>query len=296
MSTIKMLVPSEWIVIDTYGTSVICTYNSDMSWIDPSDLSKIASSSSSSQIILRHDSVLIAIRLIKCIIGQASACLPNQASSQPFQDAICRRVEYRASLNAAFDFQSIVLDSILDLIHMELLSAVQDIEKIAYNALDVLSRSVTVQNLSKLQALKSRENYVMLQVKEIHDLLGQATEDATANHITTVMSQYLEKLHQSLTSLRNLEDNITETEDFINIKLNSQSNQLAALNMLMNTGQFAMSIIAAVSGIMGMNLDNVNWGPSVANGFVGFTVSSIVVACAVFVIIIVYCRKARLLQ
>lgn len=256
------------------------------------------------EILAKGEWLVLASPIICCAVSSQMVVFYNNMACRSFVDSIIRRINFYQSTQQIFLFESTVLDDVLGLVFLEIEQNVKDAESNAYNTLDVLSRSVSVKKLNRLKSLKSRESKVMSQVTQMQECLERSPftgEDCAWNssetaNVAHIFRVYVLKIADLQSCLQNLEDNIAETEDFINIKLNSQSNQLAALNMLMNTGQFAMGIIAAVSGIMGMNLDNTTWGPSIHQGFAIFTVISMIMATAAFTVILVYCHQARLLQ
>jgi magnesium transporter len=46
------------------------------------------------------------------------------------------------------------------------------------------------------------------------------------------------------------------TQDYLNIELDSHRNQLIQLELLLTAGMFAMAIVTLVAGLFGMNLNN----------------------------------------
>lgn len=48
----------------------------------------------------------------------------------------------------------------------------------------------------------------------------------------------------------------TDTQDFINISLDSKRNQLIKIDLVMTCVTFTMTVVAAVSALFGMNLRN----------------------------------------
>lgn len=294
-----------WICVDRFGKSSFPTEQTlNDTGLTADDKLKMEGRLPKFEIVARGQWIVFASPIICCAVSSQMVMFFNNMACKSFLDSITRRINFYQTSDQAFVFDVTVLDDVLGLIFLEIEQNVKDAESTAYNTLDVLSRSVSVKKLNRLQSLKSRESKVMSQVNQMLECLEQAPfkseegawDSSKTTSVGEIFRMYALKIADLQSCLQNLEDNIAETEDFINIKLNSQSNQLAALNMLMNTGQFAMGIIAAVSGIMGMNLDNTTWGPSIHQGFAIFTVIGLIMAMTAFIVILVYCHRARLLQ
>ncbi|DBA73617.1 TPA: hypothetical protein ACH3X1_011259 [Trebouxia sp. C0004] len=71
-----------------------------------------------------------------------------------------------------------------------------------------------------------------------------------------LLETYSMHIYNTYNKLQFLKEYIDDTEDFVNIELDGQRNQLIKIGLVLTTGTFAVGLINAVAGIFGMNLDN----------------------------------------
>ena len=97
--------------------------------------------------------------------------------------------------------------------------------------------------------------------------------------------------------LQTLTEYIDDTEDFVNLQLDSHRNQLIKLDLVLTTGTSCLGLITAITGIFAMN---VALSPNFADKapyswFVTIASVSAAVAVTLFVSVIGYCRYKRLI-
>ena len=91
--------------------------------------------------------------------------------------------------------------------------------------------------------------------------------------------------------MQTLAEYIDDTEDLINITLDSHRNQLIQIDLLLTAATFCVGLVTTVAGIMGMNLNN---GNNPGNGpksvFNLVSILSSVLALTLLVIFILFIR------
>jgi len=85
---------------------------------------------------------------------------------------------------------------------------------------------------------------------------------------------------------------VDDTEDFVNIKQDSQRNQLLMLEIVLTSGTFCLAIVATVASVFGMNL--ANRSETSFGGFVLVTALASVTAVAAFGGIVWFMRARKL--
>mmetsp|Transcript_20778 Transcript_20778/g.58464 ORF Transcript_20778/g.58464 Transcript_20778/m.58464 type:complete len:257 (+) Transcript_20778:19-789(+) len=108
-----------------------------------------------------------------------------------------------------------------------------------------------------------------------------------------LLEAYFIILDNTYDKLNTLSEYIDDTEDYINIELDSHRNQLIQLELILTTATFAVAVAALVTGIFGMNIDN-----SIEENhglFVAVTALVGLGSIAIFIGIVLYCRWKRLI-
>eukprot|EP00191_Tetraselmis_sp_GSL018_P021957 CAMPEP_0177621368 /NCGR_PEP_ID=MMETSP0419_2-20121207/27546_1 /TAXON_ID=582737 /ORGANISM="Tetraselmis sp., Strain GSL018" /LENGTH=644 /DNA_ID=CAMNT_0019121277 /DNA_START=295 /DNA_END=2232 /DNA_ORIENTATION=+ len=111
--------------------------------------------------------------------------------------------------------------------------------------------------------------------------------------VEALLEAYFMQVDFSMSRLVILKERIDDTEDLINIELDSRRNELVALEVILTTLTLIFSIISSVGGIFGMNLKS--GIEEDEHAFYIVTGLSILVAISAFVAIIIYCRQKRLM-
>mmetsp|Transcript_13639 Transcript_13639/g.34420 ORF Transcript_13639/g.34420 Transcript_13639/m.34420 type:complete len:345 (-) Transcript_13639:346-1380(-) len=111
--------------------------------------------------------------------------------------------------------------------------------------------------------------------------------------VEALLEAYFMQVDFSMSRLVILKERIDNTEDLINIELDSRRNELVALEVILTTLTLVFSIISAVGGVFGMNLKSgIEEDPY---AFYIVTALSIAAAVSAFLAIIIYCRQKRLM-
>ncbi|DBA89531.1 TPA: hypothetical protein ACH3X1_016181 [Trebouxia sp. C0004] len=79
---------------------------------------------------------------------------------------------------------------------------------------------------------------------------------ADVQKVEMLLETYSMYIYNTYDKLQVLTEYVDDTEDFVNIELDGQRNQLIKIGLVLVTGTFAVGLIKAVAGIFGMNLDN----------------------------------------
>eukprot|EP00898_Chlorokybus_atmophyticus_P000989 jgi/Chlat1/1891/Chrsp145S02208 len=111
-------------------------------------------------------------------------------------------------------------------------------------------------------------------------------------HLLEVYFMQIDGTHNTLLALKEYVD---DTEDFINIQLDSHRNQLIQLEVILTAGSFAIAVPYIVFGIYGMNIPEPNGLWSKTDAFYPIVFCTIAVSCLFFVAFVVYCRWRRLM-
>ncbi|KAI8529365.1 hypothetical protein RHMOL_Rhmol12G0219900 [Rhododendron molle] len=84
---------------------------------------------------------------------------------------------------------------------------------------------------------------------------GRSTESGTERieELEMLLEAYFVVIDSTLNKLTSLKEYIDDTEDFINIQLDSVRNQLIQFELLLTTATFVVAIFGVVAGIFGMN-------------------------------------------
>lgn len=96
-------------------------------------------------------------------------------------------------------------------------------------------------------------------------------------------------------AVQTLHEYITDTEDLVNIKLDSHRNKLITVSVVLTALTTALGITAACTGIFGMNLDQTEWLQNRAGVFDAVTITSSAVSIVSFVLFMVWCWRRELL-
>ena len=87
-------------------------------------------------------------------------------------------------------------------------------------------------------------------------LLNGDASTAGKEEVELLMEAYNSDLKEIQYELANIRNTIEDTNDFINIHLNSIRNRIIKMSLFIEVGGLIMGFGAVVSGIFGMNLKN----------------------------------------
>lgn len=119
-------------------------------------------------------------------------------------------------------------------------------------------------------------------------------DDADIQQLEDLLETYFTQVDNSFNKLQVLEQYVNDTEDFINIDLDSHRNQLIEIDLMLSFAMFISSLFTLVTGIFGMNLDSgLQEDPNV------FREVTVIPTCIVvlgFILFVWVCRRKRLIQ
>lgn len=122
-------------------------------------------------------------------------------------------------------------------------------------------------------------------------------EDEDVEVVEQLLESYFMRLDNTWNRLQTLTEYVDDTEDFINIELDSQRNQLIRLDIILTSFTSSMGLITAITAIFAMN---VQLRPGIDENapypwFV--TISTLAAAAAIllFSSVLFYCRMKKLL-
>uniref|UniRef100_A0A7S3XEP0 Magnesium transporter n=1 Tax=Picocystis salinarum TaxID=88271 RepID=A0A7S3XEP0_9CHLO len=121
-----------------------------------------------------------------------------------------------------------------------------------------------------------------------NSLLEEAMDD-----VESLLEIYFMLSDNSHKRLRNLEQKIDDTEDLINIDLNSKRNELFGLEVILTSFTAVFGFVAMIGAIFGMNLEN-RWEDSHV-AFMWVTIGSCLVGFLIIMLVMWYLRRRRVL-
>ncbi|DBB07272.1 TPA: hypothetical protein ACH3X1_011567, partial [Trebouxia sp. C0004] len=163
-----------------------------------------------------------------------------------------------------------------------------EVEGEALSALDALTKKVSKHTLEHVRRVKNCMVRLNARAEALHDLLEKLVDSHThmrdmiltakpqgissleeanlskhpqvcfadVQKVEMLLETYSMHIYNTYNKLQFLKEYIDDTEDFVNIELDGQRNQLIKIGLVLTTGTFAVGLINAVAGIFGMNLDN----------------------------------------
>lgn len=213
---------------------------------------------------------------------------------------ICRRVKFIREIHPSHiqhdsseSFIATVIDTIIDDHSARIRSRVTQLQSSISALLKRLERSVDAIQFATLKTFKSRINSVAKNIETLIKTLDIAlTDPAGEPGIESDNRDNLKMLlysHQvRATAMHGQTDQIIEdindSENFFNMRVDAQRNQILRFDLIMTTVSFSIGIISAVSGLLGMNLDNASYMPAKKNSFIYVSVFLCVSAFAAFIL------------
>lgn len=122
-------------------------------------------------------------------------------------------------------------------------------------------------------------------------------DDEDVEVVEQLLESYFMRLDNTWNRLQTLTEYVDDTEDFINIELDSHRNQLIRLDIVLTSFTACMGLITAITAIFAMNVHLRPDGSDAApySWFVIISTTAGVVAILLFTSVMVYCRLQRLL-
>jgi magnesium transporter len=121
--------------------------------------------------------------------------------------------------------------------------------------------------------------------------------DEDVEVVEQLLESYFMRLDNTWNRMQTLSEYVDDTEDFINIELDSHRNQLIRLDIVLTTFTTSMALITAVTALFAMNVDlrpnNDDKAPY--SWFVIITSTTASGALALFTIVLAYCKWRKLM-
>lgn len=264
----------------------------------------------SHRIVFHERCVLVKLSHNGLICGREYVLSADGSDSRILIDEVCRRVKYahsQSKKNIKNQFQTpfviTVIDTALDLEVSKTQSREDQIEESLGPLLNDLKTSLNVFEFQKLRIFKDR----IAECNNLIESFSKALEKSIDEDLSLTSNAFLDDdlkdefrllIHTYQIKCAGLKDQcdqileaMTESENSYGMRIDSQRNQILKFELLVITFTFATSIISAVSGLMGMNLDNSVFMPEKTNSFVFVTVFTSFVSLCVFIACVIFFRR-----
>jgi magnesium transporter len=121
-------------------------------------------------------------------------------------------------------------------------------------------------------------------------------EEEAIEEVEMLLEAYFMQIDNTWNKLQTLTEYVDDTEDFINIELDSHRNQLIRLDLVLTAVATSLSMVTAVTSLFAMNIQVVpGMEQAPYSYFVAITSSSAVGAVLLFASVMAYCRYMRLM-
>lgn len=129
--------------------------------------------------------------------------------------------------------------------------------------------------------------------EEEEEWVDPKDEDKDLQEVEDLLETYFTHIDGTFAELQALDEYIDDTEDFVNIELDSQRNQLIKLELVLTTATLFMTMYGVVASVFGMNVRN---GAEDSEGtFVVINVVCSVCTVLAFVLAVTYIRYKRIM-
>ncbi|GAB2283551.1 Magnesium transporter MRS2-4 [Dionaea muscipula] len=108
-----------------------------------------------------------------------------------------------------------------------------------------------------------------------------------------LLEAYFMQLDRTRNKILSVREYIDDTEDYVNIQLDNQRNELIQLQLTLTIASFALTLETLVAGLFGMNIQCTLYN---VNGIFGYFVWGTTASCSlIFILIVCYARWKKLL-
>ncbi|KAH0451832.1 hypothetical protein IEQ34_019131 [Dendrobium chrysotoxum] len=138
-------------------------------------------------------------------------------------------------------------------------------------------------------------NYVRLNsnVRSSSSHVSFHLDDNNVEDLEMLLEAYFMQLEGSRNKILSMREYIDDTEDYVNIQLDNQRNELIKLQLVLGIFSFAMGIDSMITGLFGMNLPCSLF--TVNNLFTSFAVGTTAACFLIFLLLLQYARWKKLL-
>jgi len=127
---------------------------------------------------------------------------------------------------------------------------------------------------------------------------SEEEEEEAVEEVEQLLESYFMQVDNTWNKLQTLTEYIDDTEDYINIQLDSQRNQLIRLDLILTSMTASMALITAITSLFAMNtvlLPSIGENKAPYSWFLTIACVSAGIAILVFGTVIVYSRYKRLI-
>ena len=129
--------------------------------------------------------------------------------------------------------------------------------------------------------------------EEEEEWVDPKDEDKDLQEVEDLLETYFTHIDGTFAELQALDEYIDDTEDFVNIELDSQRNQLIKLELVLTTATLFMTMYGVVASVFGMNVRN--GAEDSKASFVVINVVCSVCTVLAFVLAVTYIRYKRIM-
>ena len=129
--------------------------------------------------------------------------------------------------------------------------------------------------------------------EEEEEWVDPKDEDKDLQEVEDLLETYFTHIDSTFAELQALDEYIDDTEDFVNIELDSQRNQLIKLELVLTTATLFMTMYGVVASVFGMNVRN--GAEDSKASFVVINVVCSVCTVLAFVLAVTYIRYKRIM-
>lgn len=129
--------------------------------------------------------------------------------------------------------------------------------------------------------------------EEEEEWVDPKDEDKDLQEVEDLLETYFTHIDGTFAELQALDEYIDDTEDFVNIELDSQRNQLIKLELVLTTATLFMTMYGVVASVFGMNVRN--GAEDSKESFVVINVVCSVCTVLAFVLAVTYIRYKRIM-
>lgn len=235
-------------------------------------------------ILVRQKSLLVNLDYIKAIITAENVILFESAEAiesrilTNFINELQEKLKQYPSNNTPFEF--IILETILHRICSNMIDVLEQLIPKIESSLSSLEKYVHWDKLRIIMSCKRSINSVQRQVDGLRDAITDILDNdpdmvnmylssklplqhpryfpkrnpQDHEEVEMLLENYLKMLEEVIGRMQELSRNMEATEDFVNIGLIAQRNELLLLQLKINITALATAISAMVAGWFGMNL------------------------------------------
>lgn len=280
----------------------------DLRLLDPGTYSTLGTPSATTCLVFHKNCVVGKFGHASFICTQNYVLIADDdVEKRSISDDICRRVRFMrethpspSQTDASESFVATIIDTIIDDYSARIKSRVTQLENSISSLLKKLERSVDAVQFSTLKTFKSRINNVSKSIETLIKTLDIALTDApgepglesdSRDNLKMLLYAHQVRATAIHAQTGQIIEDMNDSENFFNMRMDGQRNQILRFELIMLTVSFSASIISAVSGVLGMNLDNTLYMPTKQNSFVFISVFLCISAVAAFVLCCLFFLK-----